>query len=371
MFYLKHWRAKARTSRKSAVLLWAEGCLQSSSARCNKQQRCGAVHRAVKHGDNPGHLFFDALSPLITLLELYAVDFKSSPQLEVIFQPYVCEYAKKAYAHFFDERHNIEFISIFSRLPAKCLQDLALDFGARGMNLQNSSRDSQLVCFRRVWVGEGGLDMFSQGHDNVFYKHVWPFRDPGIFSERVSQFLVERNRSSSALQQKKQVTIIHKTGRRRPVNYPDMVSALEGLGFRVVLLKETDSKLDTIAAIQSSIICITPAGGLTALSIFLPKGATVVILSIPRQYRNKTFAWDYDTPMLQTFGHFNIRHYPVWPRDISAAQNASCDEVKNSGQHVHRYGKYVFCSYFVDTERLSRIVLNEVSLIENFKKAWN
>ena len=254
---------------------------------------------------------------------------------------------------------------MFTKFPTKCLQDI-FRVDRAGNSL---SKPAQLSCFRTVLVGEGGLD--------VFYSNLPTTRR----NEAPTSFVTFRGRIqrfasthfSSTKENKRHqplVVILQKHGRRSPTNYPEIIETMSSLDVQVEILTEQHNLTHTVIMIQRAAILITPAGGLTAFAMFLPKGSSVIIFAIPfeDQTTGQTKVWDYDTPALSRFNYFSVRHYPVWVDDIVAAHNATCASYNGSKDHVDTIGQYVFCSYRVDVSRLRGIVLDELSLQHHFRE---
>ena len=110
--------------------------------------RDAVLFAAIEHGQNPGHLLFDSLSPLISLLELFDVDLFTVPNLEILFQPHACQLAKTVFASYFNSSSaSIDFVSIFTRLPAKCLQDIIPAAEIEATIPKDEASGASLVCF--------------------------------------------------------------------------------------------------------------------------------------------------------------------------------------------------------------------------------
>lgn len=281
------------------------------------------VHHAL--AGNLGHWFFDHALPMYRLLHMFGQEEKAQPGL-VTFSNFINTSAYPADTN--------AWVSTVLNAPTVFL---------------NST--SPFTCFKSLTVGNkclsGLFDAFllpKPGMPN-FHKHAAnvlgiPYHNPNV----------------------PHITLNVKVGKRVPVNYFEIISAIEtvfgNVEFSVV--NASNRKLwpvyRQVELYSKTTLLITPGGGTSAVFPYMPAGATMLIFGYWNDKVNASVSRD--TFMHLQFSHVSIKIFPVLPHEHKVAYNVL--RTPTTTRRDSARGTYPEHNFVVDVSRLIDMVREEL-----------
>lgn len=122
------------------------------------------------------------------------------------------------------------------------------------------------ICFENLLVGTRRLGMSHASE--------------GVWEPFIGQIKENLNLDPNRLPRKQKIHLFYKIGRRRILNYPEIKQHLEKrFNVEVEIINPADFTLEEqVRIFQDTTIVITPCGGISFSSVFLPKGASAIFL---------------------------------------------------------------------------------------------
>lgn len=161
------------------------------------------------------------------------------------------------------------------------------------------------------------------------------------------------------------ITLMKKVGKRVPLNFDATIDALKK-AFPSVKIEVLDVTKDffehQIKVLRSTTVLISPAGGIACAAPLLPRGSTVLQYGFYNEHINSTY--DYDSFQFTEFSHFSTVIFPVLRKDLneSTCHSGTFDETQ-----YRDWGKYVYCSFYVDLNLLTMMVKE---ILNNYSLQW-
>ena len=343
--------------------------------------------------DNFGHLFFEQLLRVHTLLQLDDAEASDRDGTLIILLwggSMAAEHGAPSddqvsgREHFFDQYRWQRVPLRFSHAdgPGSSLWRWLRLFSSHDpVRLSDLPSD---VGFGRLHVGDAYLDHFTSLGAKPTQYHAFT-RHVGATTRHMCPSSSSSGPAAVAASRGPLVLALDKPhGRRRPLNLRQSVEhlrqVLRGSGAQVKLLafNESTSICTQLRWLQAADVIITPAGGISVAAAFLRPGTSVISFGVRADHEQAEGSWDYDLVRLQAFGNAVRKIYSVLSSDLDH-RSSDCmwnhegwqdsDELKTdkrTREQLTLHGRQSLCSFFINSSRLAQMVTEELDLQRNF-----
>lgn len=206
----------------------------------------------------------------------------------------------------------------------------------------SGSEEKPLFCSRRLAAGLHGLTMWTDTeglHDE--------FAEAALCRAAVNP--------QSPLPNPPKVAIFRKHGRRTLLNPEELAETMRtrlNIQADVIDIANYDLR-EQMALVQGYSIVVTPPGGISFTSAFLPPGALTVFIGVWDKARNRSF--ELDGPVFSTRLRVRAIHYPIDERELRL--NRTVDGVDEGLLYRN------FADTSVDVDKFARFMR---TLMDNF-----
>ena len=213
----------------------------------------------------------------------------------------------------------------------------------------------QLICFDRLLVGIGSFG-FQKSLSRA--PEWWLFRESYLngfgINGRINPI-------------KHEIVISVKNGKRTIVNYLELqqhlIKVFPDISIKLLVLNRK-GWYNELKQLSSTTILITPCGGVSLSSIFLPLNAALIIIDsvYSTEWEQRTYSRGMEEVLWANTGYIRAYHYPLLVNETFLPEKyRDRNHPENNKKNLFRYGNSI-----VNLDRMTFIVQDAIRYVDVF-----
>ncbi|BDA50234.1 hypothetical protein COCOBI_15-3630 [Coccomyxa sp. Obi] len=195
------------------------------------------------------------------------------------------------------------------------------------------SETAGVTCVKALVVGSAHM------HLTLACNRALPFR---------AAAMVNAGANDPGLARKPRILLLDKRGRRRVENMRQIARALAADVPQVEVVVQTGRAMERMSVreqlnmMASTTVLITPFGGLGTVSVFMPPGATAIVINYYNTAKNTSTQME--EPYYANVEYIDYQYFPVVPEDYTGTSDRPKCETPEDAVHYPAQGGLINCN---------------------------